>query len=131
VKHFKGVRLKTGSALILRAKQARDILPKGLENAGFKVKIIDLYDIVIPSESHLALKEALRERVDFVTFTSSSTVRNFIKLLGRDYQRKLSGIKLASIGSVTSGTLKDFGLKPYIEAKVYTIEGLVNAMVKE
>lgn len=117
------------SALILRAKKARDVLPDGLKEAGFKVRVIDLYDTVIPKEGALMLKEALKERIDFITFTSSSTVDNFIKLLGKDYKRKLSGIKFASIGPVTSATLKKHGLKAVAEAKVYTIEGLVKAII--
>jgi len=116
------------SALILRAKKARDILPEGLKEAGFEVKIIDLYDTVIPEEGAAALKQALKAKIDFVTFTSSSTVENFIKLIGRDYKHKLSGVKFASIGPITSGTLRKFGLKADVEAKVYTIEGLVKAI---
>jgi len=143
VKHFKKLSLRSRAqarekqslstgrkALILRAKKARDILPEGLKEAGFEVKTIDLYDTVIPKESALSLKEALKEKIDFITFTSSSTVDNFIKLLGRDYKRKLSGVKFASIGPVTSGALNKSGLKADVEAKVYTIEGLVKAMVK-
>lgn len=117
-------------ALILRAKKARDILPEGLREAGFEVKVIDLYDTVLPKESASLLKEAFKEEIDFITFTSSSTAENFIKLTGKDYRRKLSGVKFASIGPVTSATLKKFGLKADVEAKVYTIEGLVENMVK-
>jgi len=134
VKHFKGLKFKGTHfprALILRAKKARDILPAGLRNAGFKVKIIDLYDTVLPQESVLDLKKAFREQVDYVTFTSSSTVENFIKLLGNDYRRKLRGVKCVSIGPVTSGTLKKFGLKAALEAKVYTIDGLITALEQE
>ena len=117
-------------ALILRARGARDVLPEGLRDAGFKVTIIDLYDTVIPGGSRRALREALDYGVDIITFTSSSTVENFINLLGNNYKRKLSGIMFASIGPVTSGTLKRFGLKSDVEAKVYTIDGLVNAIHK-
>ncbi len=133
VKHFKNLKVndtQAPRALILRAKKARDILPEGLKGAGVNVRIIDLYDTVVPKESASLLKDAMKETVDYVTFTSSSTVENFIGLSGKDYRQKLSGVKFASIGPVTSGTLKKFGLKADIEAKVYTIEGLVNAMVK-
>jgi uroporphyrinogen III methyltransferase/synthase len=116
--------------LILRAKKARDILPEGLKKAGFEVKVIDVYDTVLPKESALELKEAFKETIDYVTFTSSSTVENFIKLLGKDYRRKLKDIKCASIGPVTSSTLEKHGLKADVEAKVYTIDGLVDAMIK-
>jgi uroporphyrinogen III methyltransferase/synthase len=132
VKHFKNIKVKgiqAPRALILRAKKARDILPEGLKKAGFNVSIIDLYDTAVPKEGASALKEALKEQVDYITFTSSSTVENFITLLGKDYRQKLSGIKFASIGPVTSKSLKKYGLKADIEAKVYTIDGLVAAIV--
>lgn len=141
VKHFKSLRARLGrtkrskdsiapAALILRAKKARDILPEGLKEAGFDVETIDLYDTVVPKESAAALREALKDKIDFVTFTSSSTVENFIKLVGKNYKSRLSGVKFASIGPVTSGALKKSGLKADVEAKVYTIEGLVEAMAK-
>jgi uroporphyrinogen III methyltransferase/synthase len=133
VRNFKNRKHKgAGSprALILRAKKARNVLPVGLKQAGFKVRVIDLYDTVVPKESALILRQALCERIDFITFTSSSTVENFIKLLGLGYRKKLAGIKFASIGPVTSKTLRSFGLKRAVEAKEYTIEGLVKAMVK-
>ena len=133
VKHFKNTRCKDNArpgALILRAKKARDILPKGLKRSGFTVRIIDLYDTVIPQESRAGMKQALEGGVDLVTFTSSSTVENFINLMGNGYRRKLSGVRFASIGPVTSATLKRFGLKPGVEARVYTIDGLVDAIIK-
>lgn len=131
VKHFKAAKFKSvpaPRALILRAKKARDILPDGLKEAGFNVKVIDIYDTVMPEESAASLREALGKGVDAITFTSSSTVENFIRLAGRDYRRKLSGIKLASIGPITSCALTKSGLKADIEAEEYTIDGLVAAL---
>ena len=133
VKHFKNRRPQSGRpprALILRAKRARDILPGGLKAAGFEVKIIDLYDVTVPKESALNLRQALNGQVDFVTFTSSSTVENFIKLLGKDYRHKLRGVKFASIGPITTTALKKFGLEADVEAGIYTTDGLVGAMAK-
>lgn len=133
VKHFKNARRKGApapKALILRARGARDSLPDGLKKAGFKVRVVDLYDTVLSKEGAPILKRALGNGVDFITFTSSSTVRNFIKLAGSRYKRKLSGVKLVSIGPVTSSTIKGLGLKVYAEAKRYTIEGLVDAMTR-
>lgn len=130
IKHFDSLEFKNCSALILRAKKARDILPQGLRDIGMPVKVISLYDTIIDDQTKLLVKEAFKERIDWVTFTSSSTVENFIKLLGKGYQKSLSGIKLASIGPITSQTLTKFGLKPHAEAGVYTIEGLVEAIVK-
>jgi uroporphyrinogen-III synthase len=70
-------------------------------------------------------------RPDVVTFTSSSTVRNFITLLGgrgRPPHTDLDGIQFASIGPVTSSTLREFGFTAHVEAKEYTIPGLVRAI---
>jgi uroporphyrinogen-III synthase len=63
-----------------------------------------------------------------VTFTSSSTVRNFVALLGKT-RTSLNGIELASIGPVTSSTLREFGLRVDIAAKEFTIPGMVKAIV--
>lgn len=133
VRHFRHSRRKGAAsprALILRAKKARDVLPEGLKRLGFMVKIIDLYDTIIPKGSKERLNQALDNGVDIVTFTSSSTVENFINLLSNDYRSKLSRVRFASIGPVTSRALKKFGLKVHMEAKVYTIEGLIDAIIK-
>ncbi|MDP1854039.1 MAG: uroporphyrinogen-III C-methyltransferase [Candidatus Omnitrophota bacterium] len=130
IKHFDSLEFKNNSALILRAKKARNVLAQGLRDIGMPVKVIDLYDTLIDDQTKLLVKEAFKEKIDWVTFTSSSTVENFIKLLGKGYQKSLSGIKLASIGPITSQTLRKFGLKPHVEAKVYTIEGLVDAIIR-
>ena len=131
IKHFDSLEFKNNSALILRAKKARDILPQGLRETGMAVKVIDLYDTCIDTDTKVLIKDVFKEKIDWVTFTSSSTVENFIKLLGKDYRRKLKGVKLASIGPVTSATLRNLGLKPSAEAKVYTIEGLVDAIKRD
>ncbi len=128
IKHFDSLEFKNNSALILRAKKARNVLPQGLRDIGMPVKVIDLYDTLIDDQTKLLVKEAFKEKIDWVTFTSSSTVENFIKLLGKGYRKNLSGVKLASIGPITSQTLRKFGLKPHAEAKVYTIDGLVEAI---
>jgi len=69
-----------------------------------------------------------RRRPQVVTFTSSSTVRNFVALLG-EARASLEGIRLASIGPVTSSTLRELGLGVDIAAKEFTIPGLVEAIV--
>ena len=73
--------------------------------------------------------EKLRDKsIHIVTFTSSSTVKNFMELVGD--KEILEGIRLASIGPVTTKTLAEFGLTPDIEATDYTIKGLFNAIVE-
>ena len=70
-----------------------------------------------------------KKRPQVVTFTSSSTVRNFVQLLGAG-KPKLDGVLMSSIGPVTSATLREHGLKVDIAAKEFTIPGLVAAIVR-
>lgn len=130
VSYFKN-KVRGKNILILRARKARSILPEGLEKSGAVVKIINLYDTCSPKESAVKLKEAFKQKVDFITFTSSSTVENSVKLLGRNYRALFRGVKIASIGPITSRAVQRCRLKVNIEAKVYTINGLVAAIVKK
>ncbi|PYX83784.1 MAG: HemD protein, partial [Acidobacteria bacterium] len=70
-----------------------------------------------------------RREPKVITFTSSSTVRNFVDLLGNDHGSVLKDVRLASIGPVTSSTLEQLGLRVDIEAREYTIPGLIKAIV--
>jgi uroporphyrinogen-III synthase len=127
--------------LLARAKVARDVIPRELRRLGAKVDVVEAYETVVPKKSRMRLHSVLNDpkrRPDLITFTSSSTVRNFVELLkpawgGRSRPRKavhrLQGIRFASIGPVTSATLRELGLPVDIEAKQYTIPGLVKAIV--
>ena len=69
-----------------------------------------------------SLLDALENReLNWITFTSSSTAKNLVDLLGPDYKAKLVGVKLASIGPITSKTLRELGLEPTVEAKTYNV----------
>jgi uroporphyrinogen-III synthase len=127
--------------LLVRAKVARDVIPDELRKIGGRVDVVEAYETVVPKSSAGRLRSVLNDperKPDVITFTSSSTVRNFVALLestGKDSQGHLrhtgllDGIKLASIGPVTSGTLRELGLPVDIEAREYTIPGLVRAIV--
>ncbi len=124
-------RVKGKRVLLVRAKVARDVIPRELRRAGAQVHVVEAYETVVPLSSRTRLQSALRNprrRPHVITFTSSSTVRNFVALLGL---RKASfeGIRLASIGPVTSSTLRELGLQVDIEAKEFTIPGMVDAIV--
>lgn len=125
--------------LLVRAKVARDLIPEELRRAGAVVNVVEAYETVAPESSRARLQSALqdsRQRPHVITFTSSSTVRNFVSLLELQKQaaRKrpsvLEGVKLASIGPVTSLTLRELGLPVDIEARQYTMPGLVEAIVQ-
>ncbi len=118
--------------LIPRARHARSTLPRGLKELGAKVDVISIYRTV-PVECKRELMQILSDGVDIVTFTSSSTVRNFAKSAGifdRKPALKLRKIKVASIGPVTSKTVRKLGLNVEIEATEYTIAGLIQAILE-
>jgi uroporphyrinogen-III synthase len=127
-------RAKGKRILLVRAKVARDVIPQELRRAGAHVDIVEAYETVVPQSSRRRLRAALKraeKRPHVVTFTSSSTVRNFVELLGlgkRARYRAVTGIRMASIGPVTSATLREFGLPVDISAKEFTIPGLVQAI---
>jgi uroporphyrinogen-III synthase len=133
-------RVKGKRVLLVRAKVARDVIPRELRKSGAHVDVVEAYETVIPQSSRKKLRTALnadRHRPDIVTFTSSSTVRNFVALLGKTGSARLAkrsrpdilnDIAMASIGPVTSSTLREVGLGVDIQAKEYTILGLVAAI---
>lgn len=125
-------RVKGKRVLLVRAKVARDVIPRELRKAGARVDVVEAYETVIPRASRSLLRNALkdaRKRPHVITFTSSSSVRNFVALLG-PHPILRQGISLASIGPVTSSTLRELGLPVDIEAKQFTIPGLVAAIVR-
>ena len=115
--------------LLARAQVARDVIPVELAKLGATVDVVEVYETVVPQESRRQLRVALKSakaRPKVITFTSSSTVRHFVELAGNGAD--LKGICMASIGPITSATLRELGLPVDIEAKVYTIPGLVAAI---
>ena len=126
-------RVKGKRVLLVRAKVARDVIPRELRRAGAHVQVVEAYETVVPQSSRTRLQRALknpRRRPHVVTFTSSSTVRNFMALLGARQSAGLDEVRLAPIGPVTSSTLRELGLRVDIEAKEFTIPGLVDAIVR-
>ncbi len=119
--------------LLVRAKVARDVLPVELRKGGAKVDVVEAYETHIPKSAKAKLNRLFANdssRPDVVTFTSSSTATNFLSLLEKDHWHGLREIWLASIGPVTSDTLRQAGFKPNIEALEYTMEGLALAIAK-
>jgi uroporphyrinogen-III synthase len=117
--------------LLARAKIARDVLPIELKKAGAKVDVVEAYETVIPAGAKAKVQRAFSgrvERPDIVTFTSASTVTNFLGMLGQDAQKRLADVAMASIGPVTSKALADAGFAPKIEARESTMQGLVLAI---
>jgi uroporphyrinogen III methyltransferase / synthase len=107
--------------LVARAVEARDTLPEGLRERGALVEVLALYRTVAEP-----LAQSL-DAVTYVTFTSSSTVRYFLAAAGALPE----GARTASIGPVTSATLREHGLEPDVEAERHDIDGLVTALVAD
>lgn len=131
-KHVSGERV-----LLVRAEVARDVIPLELTRAGATVEVIDAYRTVVPEDSCAALRQVLTVPENLphaVSFTSSSTVTNFFRLLREagfsswPCSSPNSFIRAASIGPITSRTLREHGVEPAVEAKQYTIPGLVDAL---
>ncbi len=129
-------KVKGKRVLLVRARVARDVIPRELRRVADRVDVVEAYETVVPRSSrsclHATLKDPKRQP-HVITFTSSSTVRNFVTLLGK--RRKLlsrdgnARIRTASIGPVTSSTLRSLGLPVDIQARKFTIPGLVEAIV--
>lgn len=117
-------------ALVARAEEARDVLPDALRDRGAEVDVLALYRTVVETLDAQQI-ESVRG-VDYLTFTSSSTVRNFLAAAGGpEVWREGDRPRLASIGPVTSGTLREHGLEPDVEATHHHIDGLIEALVAD
>ena len=129
---FKEKNLKAKKILLPRAGEARPILPVELAKMGAEVDEIPAYETLIATENADDLNMQLEEkRVDLVTFTSSSTVKNFKSLLPADRFKKLmQGVTMASIGPITTETAKELGFDVHISADSFTIPGLVEAILQ-
>ena len=125
--------------LLVRAKVARDVIPDSLRGAGAHVDVVEAYETVVPEKSKARLRAVFKNkkrRPHVVTFTSSSTVRNFAELLGwravalaKSKAAILKDVQFASIGPVTSATLREFGMAAGIEAREFTMGGMIRAIV--
>jgi uroporphyrinogen III methyltransferase/synthase len=112
-------------ALVARAREARDVLPDALRARGAEVDVLALYETVAGEPSH-AEREAAGS-ADYVTFTSSSTVRFFLDAAGRPG----AATRIVSIGPVTSATLREHGLEPHVEAERHDVDGVVEALLAD
>jgi uroporphyrinogen III methyltransferase/synthase len=127
VKAFEAQDLAGKRILLPRAAIARDLVPAELARHGAHVEVVEAYRTVVPDNAGPKAREIFAvQRPDWVTFTSSSTVRNFIAAAGL---ASLDGVKVASIGPVTSATAGALGVSVTVEAPVFTTEGVVDAIL--
>lgn len=133
-----GERTRGHRVLLARAAVARDVIPDALRARGATVEVIDAYRTIIPVDSVTAILTIFAEpgsRPDAVTFTSSSTVTNFMALLceagvAAPARGLAAGMSAVSIGPITSRTLREQGWEPAAEADPHDVAGLVDAVIR-
>jgi uroporphyrinogen III methyltransferase/synthase len=116
-------------ALVVRARGGRDVVRRALADGGAAVEVLEPYvTVAVP------LDEPTRARAlaaDYATFTSASSARFFTEAIGGPEVLRDSGLRLVSIGPITTGALRELGLDPALEAAEHTPEGLVAALVQD
>lgn len=128
---LKGV--KGHKILIPRALKAREILPEKLQEGGALVTVAPVYQNVRPDDYELVRNALIEKQIDMVTFTSSSTVRNFLEMLAikddEEFEQLLGDVKIAVIGPITAKTALNSKLEIDVQPETYTIAALVDAIV--
>jgi uroporphyrinogen III methyltransferase/synthase len=120
------IEVRDRPVLVARAAEARDVLPDALRERGARVDVVALYETVAEDPDPEAVEAA--RSADYVTFTSSSTVRNLLGAVGDRFPR---GARVVSIGPVTSEAAREAGLDVHVEADRHDPSGLVEALVAD
>jgi uroporphyrinogen III methyltransferase / synthase len=120
------VPVKGKPVLVARASEGRDVLPEALRERGAAVDVVALYETVAEATEPEAVEAATR--ADYVTFTSSSTVRNLVAVLDG---RLATRTRIVSIGPITSEAARESGLQVDVEAQRHDIDGLVEALLAD
>jgi uroporphyrinogen III methyltransferase/synthase len=123
---FPPPRVPAERVLLARAEQARDVLPAGLADRGYAVHVLPVYRTVTAEPDPRELERVRAGQFDAVTFTSSSTVESFCRLVGAIPEAPT----VVSIGPITSATAVAAGLRVDIEADPHDIDGLVAAVLR-
>jgi uroporphyrinogen-III synthase len=121
--------------LLCRAKIARDVIPREVRHLGAFLDVVEAYETVLPQASRVELRAILRDpqrRPHFITFTSASTVKNYVDLLGIHSGRSklVEGVLNASIGPITSEKLRQYQLNVDVQPAEFTIPGLIEGIVQ-
>ncbi len=120
------VEVKGRPVLVARAAEARDVLPDALRDRGGEVDVVAVYETVREQPDPEAIEAA--QSADYVTFTSSSTVRNLVDAMDEHFPHHA---RIVSIGPVTSETAREAGLEVHVEAERHEPSGLVEALVTD
>ena len=126
VESLRAVEVEARRVLVARASEARDVLPGALAERGAQVDVVALYDTVAEPLTEEGLRAAAA--ADYVTFTSSSTVRFFMSGIDGHFP---AGARVVSIGPVTTATAREHGLEVHVEAERHDVDGVVAALVED
>jgi uroporphyrinogen-III synthase len=127
IKAFSSYDLVDSRILIPTAAVTRDVVPPALRLRGAHVDVVEAYRNTAPEEASARAKEIFREPYpDWVTFASASSVENLLAILGPN---PLSQVRIASIGPITSGAVRKYGLAVAVEPDEHTIPGLLKALI--
>ena len=126
VESLEAVDVSDRPVLVARAADARDVLPDALRERRAKVDVVALYETVAEEPDPEAVEAA--SSADYVTFTSSSTVRNFVAAIGGGFPERA---RVVSIGPVTSEAAREAGLTVDVEAESHDLDGLVEALLAD
>jgi len=130
LKSFARLDLTGQKILIPRAVHARDVLPEGLAKMGAAVDVVAAYETVNSGRKKEQLLELIRnDGIDVITFTSTSTVTNFLEIMGGDFICPAK-IRIACIGPITEAAARRAGFNVDIRQDEYTVEGLVQSLVQ-
>jgi uroporphyrinogen III methyltransferase/synthase len=126
---FENYDMRGARVLLPRAASAREVLPEALRARGAIVDVVDVYRNVVPSESTGLAREVFsrEQRPDWIIFSSSSTVKNLLAMTPAD---SLHGIKIASIGPITTKTVRMHGLEVNVEPEEASIDAVIAAIVE-
>ncbi|MGE5570362.1 MAG: uroporphyrinogen-III synthase [Rhodospirillales bacterium] len=126
---FEGEDLAGKRILIPRAAVARDVAPEALASRGARVDVVEAYRTAAPDDAPARAAEIFggARKPDWITFTSSSTVTNFVAAAGA---ASLAGVRVASIGPVTTATARRHGIDVTVEASKFTTDGLIEAILQ-
>jgi len=127
VEAFAPYDLQSKRIILPRAAVARDVVPVELTKRGATVDVVEAYRTIVPPNSAELVTEVFARKPDWITFTSSSTVKNFLAIVG---PKVLEGINIASIGPVTSDTARMHGLHVAVEARQHTMDGLLQSLTE-
>jgi uroporphyrinogen III methyltransferase/synthase len=124
-------RIRGARVLLARAAEARQVIPEELTRRGAIMDVVPAYRTLRNTANADQLCALLRDgKIDVVTFTSSSTVRHFVDLVGEEASGLLQDVVVASIGPITAGTASQHGIVSHIVPETYTIPALTDALIR-